>query len=172
MLLPGSDDVLAEEPDGVRHVGSERGAEDNLGDAAFLSRPLLLHHLGGTGDGEGIDLLVADELADGLEVELAEGILDLRDLGQVEAMAGEELGRRAAAMNTATILAALRAFFTSPSMDMRFGTDVKGLLAYRVGGLLDDRDGDLENLRVGRVDECPVADPAGELEAFGPWAPM
>ncbi len=84
----GLHDVLAEQPDRVGHVRAERRTEDDLRDAGRLEVGALgLDHLGGARDRERVDLLVADELADRLEVELAEGGLDVRDVREVEAVA-------------------------------------------------------------------------------------
>ena len=47
------------------------------------------------------------------------------------------------------------------------GTDVELLLAHCLHRLLDDRDGDLEVLGVGRVDQGTLTDLTGELEHLG-----
>lgn len=84
--------VLAEEADGVGHVGAERRSEDDLGNAGLRQIcALLLDHLGCSSDGECVDLLVTNKLSNGLEVEPAECFLDLGNIVEVETVAGEEV---------------------------------------------------------------------------------
>src|SRR5690606_17739480 len=162
-------DVLTEQADGVGHVGAEGRSEDDLGNSSLCEiLTLLLDHVGGSGNGEGVDLRVADEAADGLEVEASEGFLDLLDVAQIKSVALENRGRRACGDECGHDLCSVPGLLlVLVDGHGGVGTDVELLLARCLHRLLDDRDGDLEVLGVGRVDQGTLADLTGELEHLG-----